>query len=325
MIKTSTQTLLGAFACLFLLQQPANGQVLGYRDPNKFASANICQMSSDDFITKSLHPSNLTSQENEYGPLHTGLCWWHSRMQRASIYLAVFDRPSEAPPTPQEASQIFATIAQLQAVVHIPGFRDWDSFTTAYKNEFYSYLGRWEITDTLEFQFFRGIRPDSSHNQKALQQIQITVNNFKRIPFLMLKRPGVLTHAWLINGMQRVADSRYKMSLIDSEISDHPALYDTDQNTFQYVNEDDGKEAGVPEALRPLMATSSFPEVDGLSSIAGEPITLYMQHDDDYQKINKAILHECGRETPFTSFQEQVEKSEGHTTLSQMLKDLAKE
>lgn len=122
-----------------------------------------------------------------------------------------------------------------------------------------------------------------------------------------------------------VSSSHFKMSLIDSGHSSHPLFYDTDQNTFQYVANDDKEDGAAPTESNLVIDSFAYPEVAGLTSISGLPITLYMQHDDDYPKLSKAILLECGHETPFTSFQENVEISEGHWNLPRLLKTLTKQ
>jgi hypothetical protein len=63
------------------------------------------------------HPSginpNLFSFSNTGGILNGGVCWWHSRMQRAALYLTVY-LPDMPPPSKPEVRRILCDLMTAQ-------------------------------------------------------------------------------------------------------------------------------------------------------------------------------------------------------------------
>lgn len=326
MIKNTAQILLVASLCLASIQGAAQAPNVGaaqapgvrYDDPNPFASADICQMKADDFLTKAAHPLNLMANYNADGPLGTGMCWWHSKMQRAAIYLAIFDRPDLPKPTTAEALNIFAKLRDLKEVVSIPGFANWFDFSNAYKTEFYQILGHWEVRDTLQLQFLKGIRSTEA-NPEMLKKISQEVNDYKRLTFLLLKMPLLEAHSWLAQSFE-LNGADFEVGFIDSNSPHNVNNYKSKGNVFLYQ-----EHSGVEENIDPVTGQitrrylweakenkKSYPRSEGMvypSVRRPKSVALYLQNDNlDFQNITAAVKAYCGAETPFTLHEKEVAK-----------------
>jgi len=77
--------------------------------------------------------ANKLSFRNPPGSLNTGLCWMHSRYQRAASYLANF-RPERPRPGRAEGERLVRQLIRRDAVVEIPGYRDLKEFSTEYRD-----------------------------------------------------------------------------------------------------------------------------------------------------------------------------------------------
>jgi len=307
--------------CLGFVQARANTSI----------PADICEMRSEDFLAKSFQEENLTRVHNNPGAFKTGLCWWHSRMQRHALYLAIFDQPTSRKPNRGEAYKLLERIAKGTEVVSVPGFKNWQEFTGANEGVLLSFLSRWELEDTAMFQFARGLVAENGTSTQTYQQIFQQVNEYKRITYAIVKFPrrGV-AHSWLINSFQpnagkiqnkEIVNQGFKMTMIDSNAPLLPWEYDSKMNrykiafetiTWDYAN-------GNKEILGHDIDEFDFPDKERMVYPSGETLTLYVQHDTlDFLKYTYAIRKHCGRETPFTKF----EKSVQGKTLGTNLKNL---
>src|SRR5438270_754213 len=66
------------------------------------AEAAYCSRTREDFLSAGFSPSQRLSFGNTGGIAHGGVCWWHSRFQRAAIYLTIF-RPDLPKPSHRKA------------------------------------------------------------------------------------------------------------------------------------------------------------------------------------------------------------------------------
>lgn len=318
MIKNTAQFLLIASLCLGSLQAAAN-TLIGYDDPNPLASADICKMKAEDFLAKAEHPSNLTSNRNAAGNLGTGLCWWHTKLQRAALYLAVFDQPDSPKPTKAEALHILAKIRDLKEVVSIPGFKNWFDFTFDYHDEFYQILNHWEVRDIAQLQFLKGVRVLQAMDPSMLQKISDEVNEYKRLTYLMVKLPMLGAHSWIAQSFQ-LEGTEFKIGYIDSNYASHINRYESNGNIYR-IQGHNGFESkvdpvtGVRTGRYLWPATEdikAFPESKGLAFPLRnkvEPMMFYLQNDNlDFQKISNAVQRHCGQETPFTLHEKEVVK-----------------
>lgn len=317
MFQKAPQFLLAALVCLASVQGAAKS-TSRYDAPNPWASADICQMRAEDFLAKAQHPLNLTFNRNAPGPLYTGLCWWHSKMQRAALYLAVFDQPKATKPTSQEATAIFRSLENLESVISIPGFSSWFAFTDSYRTEFYQALGDWEIRESLQLGFLKGLRATGKTDLSMIQKISDEVNDYKRLTFVLLKMPYLEAHSWIVQSMS-THGKHFEMGFIDSNYSSSVNKYQsqgnryylTMQNSLQISADSDGKIL-YNYAWEPEDEIIEFSREKGPAypSLAGPtPMSLYLQNDNlAFQKMTAAIKAKCGGETPFTLHEKEVVK-----------------
>lgn len=318
MMKNTAQILLIAALCLASVQGAGKAPGIGYDEPNPLASADICKMRAEDFLAKAAHPSNLTANFNTSGPLGTGLCWWHSKMQRSAIYLAVFDQPQMPKPTRAEALHILAKLRDLSEVVSIPGFSSWFDFTSAYREEFYQILAHWEVRDTVQLEFLKGLRiPRTS--PETLQKISQEVNDYKRLTFLLLKKPLLEGHSWLAQSFE-LEGANFKMGFIDSNRPSNVHSFESKGNKYTFQVHTGMQETKDPETglvIRRYVYPAyedliSHPSEKGLVYPTKEgvkPFALHVQNDNlDFQKFANAVKAHCGGETPFTLHEKEVVK-----------------
>jgi hypothetical protein len=71
---------------------------------------------------------------NPPGPYNTGLCWFHSRLQRQFTYLGNY-RPELPKPSKDEAKRIIERIKNREAVTEIPGYQNLKEFSAEYAAE----------------------------------------------------------------------------------------------------------------------------------------------------------------------------------------------
>lgn len=159
------------------------------------------------------------SFKNRGGLINGGVCWWHSRMQRSSIYLAQF-APARNKPTSQEALNILWKLRNMNEVVVIPGYDNFFNFSTDYEKEMQSVLEAWQRFDGFyNFQWLRGISGKHSLPPEIMEKrMEVVFNAYKSSPaplWIMAQIKGITSHSFLINRMQKI-ESGYVMDLIDS-------------------------------------------------------------------------------------------------------------
>ncbi len=98
--------------------------------------------------------SNLMSFENRGGFRKGGVCWWHSRFQRASLYLTHYN-PAAEKPDAHTARQIIRTLRNANDVVEIPGFKNFLEFSTHFAKEIQNELESWQKFESVRFTCIR--------------------------------------------------------------------------------------------------------------------------------------------------------------------------
>lgn len=166
------------------------------------------------------------SFDNPPGPLGTGLCWWHSRLQRSIIYLAEM-APEMAKPTDSQAREIIKKLIKMDSVVTIPGYMKLNAFTYDYRSIIEDELGKWQLHDALVNQAWTrglfGVREKSPVKAKAhldeLYKDFLKAKQSDEILWIKLqKKPGA--HSFLLLGMSPNKDhTGYEMQTIDSTYS----------------------------------------------------------------------------------------------------------
>lgn len=173
-------------------------------------------------------PRSRFSFKNRGGIRSGGVCWWHSRFQRAAWSLAEF-RPELPKPTTREAVALIHSIAHLSKVVIVPGYADFISFSADYHVEIQRELEQWQLRDGFINQsWFRGItgQNDLSKNPEKLKRIMDRLFRYsgeakreKFVPWVMLQLAGIESHAALLTGMQKTSDG-YILRIVESNRPD---------------------------------------------------------------------------------------------------------
>jgi hypothetical protein len=171
-------------------------------------------------------PSARIAFENDGGMLGGGVCWWHSRLQRAFWYLASFDPVLPRPSELQVRKLIQALVRRNQKVV-IPGFADVQSFTEAYQEVIQRQLDLWQIRDGFINQaWVRGLSGRAildpikmQRHMDALYSKFLKASRHAEILWVMLQMEGITSHSSLLTSMVPV-DGGYDLEMVDSNFPD---------------------------------------------------------------------------------------------------------
>jgi hypothetical protein len=195
--------------------------------------SSICTQGASEFKDKMFAVENRIAFQNQGGMQNGGVCWWHSRFQRAAWSLAVFD-PSKPIPSDNEALQMVRTLIREDSVVVIPGYANLHDFTAANESMIQHELNQWQIRDGfLNQAWLRGISGRSSLPAPKLKtQMDSIYTEFKlaslnqEVIWLMLQIKGIVSHASLIAEMTSVADGGYHLAVVDSNRPEGIVTYD---------------------------------------------------------------------------------------------------
>jgi hypothetical protein len=219
----------------FLNRFAATGVVLGVLLSTLSARANVpegseayCSRTMGDFRSLIETVESRISFANYGGFFGRGLCWWHSRLQRNSVYLSLF-APEKPRLTDAQASQIVSDLINAKRVVEIPGYSNFYEFSADYKEMIHAKLAGWQKKDSLaHFAWVRGLRGGESRSasemKKFMDDLYDKVEVKNEIVYTKLQLPGLVAHAWLVIGVQKVdafatADvGAYKLRVIDSSL-----------------------------------------------------------------------------------------------------------
>lgn len=183
----------------------------------------LCEMAREPkkFRLMLLNPDNLIPIPNQGGIADGGVCWWHSRLQRSSIYLAHYS-PHKLKPNEKETNQILKKLRQMESFVEIPGYSQFSSFIQDNKETVQKFLENWQITDgVFGFGFLMGL-PNKSKDftdsdlQQEIKNLRQQVNQENKIVYQMVQTAGVKSHSWLITDVQiSDYDSSAEISVVD--------------------------------------------------------------------------------------------------------------
>lgn len=185
------------------------------------ANSDYCRISSDvsSFSSRILNAENRLSFENPPGYLNWGVCWWHSRFQRAAEYLAVFE-PTQPKPEPWQIWGILESIAFDHHVTVIPGYANLFEFSQVNREQIEVFLSQWQIHDSVErASWVNGLAGRSSTSSEKFWNLMTSIHerlqSSKQILYVKLQNPGVAAHAWLIVNSQK-RESEILFTVIDS-------------------------------------------------------------------------------------------------------------
>ena len=178
---------------------------------------------ADSVFQRARAETSRIAFDNQGGIAGGGVCWWHSRLQRAFLYLAKFN-PTAPRPTLEKARDLLNDLIWERGYVEIPGFPDTKSFTAAFENLIQEQLNIWQVTDGFISQgWILGITGSSSlpptDMKTRMDQIyaQYTIAHAKNdMLWLLLQLKGVASHASLLESMTPDASGGYRLEMIDS-------------------------------------------------------------------------------------------------------------
>lgn len=211
-----------------------------------FTEEQFCQDRQDLKFVKdlTLDYTNLMAFRNHGGLLNGGVCWWHSRFQRNSLYLTIY-KPDLAKPTTEEAKKLITEIRKAKNVVVIPGFRNFREFSMAFEGEIQTEIETWQKLDgVVKFAWVKGLAGQSDvpaeKMKELMDQIYEDVEVNKNISYNKLQIPGIDAHAWLVLHVEKVIGG-YNLEILDSNVANQTEIYryrdgDTHFNYHDYFN-----------------------------------------------------------------------------------------
>jgi hypothetical protein len=181
----------------------------------------LCGRTNSDLTSAFEAPGNRIAFKNNGGLFNGGVCWWHSRLQRSSVYLAQFD-PQQARPTMREAQRILDHLIHLDSVVTIPGYRNFHEFSADFQPLIQEKLNQWQVRDGfLSQQWIRGLYGRPRLSPRGLRErMKRIFSRFKRAKpglWVMAQYPGITSHALLLIGM-KPTEKGFLLRAIDSNL-----------------------------------------------------------------------------------------------------------
>lgn len=179
---------------------------------------------------------NLFAFKNDGGIFNGGVCWWHSRLQRAAFYLTTYN-PTEPKCSKKEAKKIIRNLIKGNKVSEVNGFTNFYGFSREYQDVIQRYLNLWQLTDGILFwQWINGLsgcyNTTPAKLKKYMDEIYEEVAIKNRIAYVKLQIKGLDSHALLITAITPLGDNQgYIFSYIDSNC---PA----EIKAYTYINGD---------------------------------------------------------------------------------------
>jgi len=227
----------------------------------------FCERNREDILSLMKDPSARISFRNSGGLANGGVCWWHSRLQRSSYYLARFN-PSAPKPNQKKLNEILTKLRSMNTVVTIPGFADFSSFTRAYQPQIQKMLNDWQVIDgVFHVQWIRGIsgKPVLPPTEMSAR-MDAVYQAYRQSPaamWIMAQMEGITSHSFLIVHMEKV-NGGYDLDLIDSN---HPM----EVVSVKYQEGD--------QTL--------------ITSRNSNPFVPYVGFQEDFRRISKSLVGHC--------------------------------
>jgi hypothetical protein len=208
---------------------------------------------------------NLMAFRNQGGIGGGGVCWWHSRFQRNSLYIVKFN-PKLNEPTFDQAREIIKKIRNGKEVVLIPGFRNFYEFSSVYANEIQNELESWQRSHGARGGWITGLRGkhivSADKMQLIMDELYQEVKVFGKIAYQKLQIKGITAHAWLVIDMKKT-NNGYQLEVLDSN---HPYM----TKIYNYT----------------LGQTNFYHQSYGA-------FTPYLEEKDEQQRLQNVILNYC--------------------------------
>jgi hypothetical protein len=208
------------------------------------ANSNLCTESHLSIISKLKGYENRLAFSNDGGLFNAGVCWWHSRFERAAAYLAVY-RPSHKKPSSRELKNILEDISHMRPVM-IPGYRNLQDLSSSSENEeiIQKVLNAWQLRDGFINQAWRkGLsgrpRMEATKFKNHMKEIYLSFLKERKPYFLMLQMPGLVAHAFLLLNI-RLVNKGYELQVVDSNSPGRLEYfyYEEGSTSMQYYGKD---------------------------------------------------------------------------------------
>lgn len=182
-------------------------------------AGSFCERNGQDITDLLADVSNRIDFKNQGGLFNGGVCWWHSRLQRSSIYLTRF-APNAPKPNASQLRQILLGLKNMNQVVVIPGYENFNSFTQENQRAVQALLDQWQREDGfLNFEWMRGLSGKSSLPPQEMEaQMQRMYRFYLQSPvpvWVMAQMKGIIAHSFLIRHMEAVPNG-FELEVIDS-------------------------------------------------------------------------------------------------------------
>jgi hypothetical protein len=235
----------------------------------------FCGRTDQDVQNAFEDPLMRVGFENQGGLLNGGTCWWHSRLQRAAIYLARF-RPELPKPDTRAVGQILEDLVHQRRVVEIPGYAGFAEFSREHQSQVQRELNQWQIRDGfVNQQWIRGLsgRPTLPPRKlvRRMERLYRVFQDSKPGLWIMAQMKGITSHALLLLGMQKTREG-YRLRFIDSNFPD-------ETRELEYRQGERALDLGYAEFVP------------------------YAGYRKDFRRIAAALRKHCGRDLSFEAFQ----------------------
>lgn len=182
----------------------------------------FCNRTQSDLKEFLSQKSSRVAFKNGGGLINGGVCWWHNRLQRSSAYLVQY-RPQENKPTIPELQKIYSSLRIMNEVIIIPGYSDFESFSTDHKVGLQSLLNDWQKRDGFfNFEWIRGISGRYSLPPGEMKiRMDDVYNHYMNSPsplWIMAQIKGITSHSLLVLNMT-YRETGFDLTVIDSN---HP-------------------------------------------------------------------------------------------------------
>ena len=227
------------------------------------------------------HYGSRMEFKNSGGLFDLGTCWWHSRLQRNSAYLAIY-RPELPRASESEYTALVRDLIRGDRVVEIPGYTNLFDFSLDQKTMIQSLLNEWQLTDGFIWQrWIDGLnssaRTTPEELRLALDTIYARVEHENLVQFVKVKFRGIQfqTHALLIIGMSKIKNG-YHLNVIDSN---HPQLGDSQVSDYHYGDS--------------LLNQTTTWRVNALKYTSSHDLIIFQDFDDELDRIQGARKEFC--------------------------------
>lgn len=186
------------------------------------SKSEFCRRVLDKSIPKKMldDPSNRLHFLNSGGLIGGGVCWWHSVFTRQATLFAYY-APHKKRLAGDKLYRLVRAVAHTRRPIEIPGFSNLRGFSKYARKVIQKRLEKMQMVDGFIKQHWivglwghaRSTDPNTLY--KRVLEIQNRVEVKNEIVYLKLQIPGIVSHAWLINGVKRKGD-KFIISYIDS-------------------------------------------------------------------------------------------------------------